>query len=132
MQDATPFLGSATRPTGPAAGVFVPDAQGSIRPALVGFMFASTSLNAGFVGRDDEFICRLKPCLPTRAYKSARLDTEQEVFFARLTRACQLALLSRSDAGRSNSSMSGPQWNTHIDISEKPMILATRKPSDSR
>jgi hypothetical protein len=48
-----------TRNLGPgaAAGVFVLDPQGSIRPALLGCMFAATSLNAGFfVGRDDEFI----------------------------------------------------------------------------
>jgi len=42
---------------GAAAGVFVLDPQGSIRPALLGCMVAATSLNAGFfVGRDDEFI----------------------------------------------------------------------------
>jgi len=48
-----------TRNRGPGAtaGVFVLDPHGSIRPALVGCMFAATSLNAGFfVGRDDEFI----------------------------------------------------------------------------
>ena len=42
---------------GAAAGVFVLDPHGSIRPALLGCMFAAASLHAGFfVGRDDEFI----------------------------------------------------------------------------
>jgi len=36
---------------GPAAGVFVLDLHGSIRPALVGCMFAAASLNAGFLVR---------------------------------------------------------------------------------
>ena len=34
---------------GPAAGVFVLDPHGSIRPTLVGYMFAAASLNAGFL-----------------------------------------------------------------------------------
>jgi hypothetical protein len=42
---------------GPAAAVFVLHPHGSIRPALVGCMFAAARRNAGFfVGGDDEFI----------------------------------------------------------------------------